>query len=86
MSQSKAMGAKVKSVGQKKGSPPTTVNKKGLVRHVITPRTLLDSHGPKEVFKSKQYDLTTHRIFLHSSQSQRLHSLTSNFFESQTTL
>ena len=25
MSQSKVMGAKVKSVGQKKGSPPTTV-------------------------------------------------------------
>ena len=31
------------------------VNKKGLVRHVITPRTLLDAHGPKEVFESKQY-------------------------------
>ena len=27
MSQSKVMGGKVKSVGQKKGSPPTTVKK-----------------------------------------------------------
>ena len=25
------------------------VNKKGLVRHAITPRTLLDAHGTKEV-------------------------------------
>ena len=55
------------------------VNKKGLVRHVITLRTLLDAHGPKEVSESKQYDLTTHRKFFHASQSQRLHSLTCNF-------
>ena len=55
------------------------VNKKGLVRHVITPRTLLDAHGPKEVSESKQYDLTTHRKFFHASQSQRLHSVTCNF-------
>ena len=39
------------------------VNKKGLVRHVITPRTLLDAHGPKEVSESKQYDLTLMKIF-----------------------
>ena len=55
------------------------VNKKGLVRHVITPRTLLDAHGPKEVSESKQYDVTTHRKFFHASQSQRLDSLTCNF-------
>ena len=54
------------------------VNKKGLVCHVITLRTLLDVHGPKEVFESKQYDLTTHRKFFHASQSQHLHSLTCN--------
>ena len=36
------------------------VNKKGLVCHAITPRTLLDAHGPKEVSESKQYDLKTH--------------------------
>ena len=54
------------------------VNKKWLVRHVITLRTLLDAHGPKEVSESKQYDLTTHRKFFHASQSQRLHSLTCN--------
>ena len=39
------------------------VNKKGLVRHAITLRTLLDAHGPKEVSESKQYGLTTHRKF-----------------------
>ena len=61
------------------------VNKKGLVRHVINLRTLLDAHGPKEVSKSKQYDLTTHRKFFHASQSQRLDSLKSNFFESEST-
>ena len=55
------------------------VNKKGLVGHVISPRTLLDAHDPKEVSESKQYDLTTHRKFFHASQSQRLHSLTCNF-------
>ena len=43
---------------------------------MITPRTLLDAHGPKEVSESKQYDLTTHRKIFHASQSQRLHSLT----------
>ena len=62
------------------------VNKNGLVRHVITPRTLLDAHGPKEVSESKQYDPKTHRKFFHASQSQRLHSLKSNFFESRSTL
>ena len=62
------------------------VNIKGLVCHVITLRTLLDAHGPKEVSESKQYDLTTHRKFFHASQSQRLDSLKSNFFESQSTL
>ena len=61
------------------------VNKKGLVRHVITLRTLLDAHGPKEVSESKHNDLTTHRNFFRASQSQHLHSLKSNFFESQTT-
>ena len=61
------------------------VNKKGLVRHVIAPRTLLDAHGPKEVSESKQYDLTTHKKFFRASQSQRLDSLKSNFFESQST-
>ena len=54
------------------------VNKKWLVRHVITPRTLLDAHGPKEVPESKQYDLTTHRKFFHAPRSQRFDSLTSN--------
>ena len=43
------------------------VIKKGLVHHVITPRTSLDAHGPKKVSESKQYDLTTHRKFLHAS-------------------
>ena len=61
------------------------VIKKGLVTHVITPRTSLDAHGPKEVSESKQYDLTTHRKFFHASQSQCLYSLKSNFFESQST-
>ena len=56
------------------------VNKKGLVRHAIIPRTLLDAHGPKEVSESKQYDLTTHKNFFRTSQSQRLDSLKSNFF------
>ena len=55
------------------------VNKKGLVRHAIVPRTLLDAHGPKEVSESKQYDLTTHRKIFRASQSQRLDSLKSNF-------
>ena len=55
------------------------VNKKGLVRHEITLRTLLDAHGPKEVSQSKQYDLTTHRKIFRDSQSQRLDSLTCNF-------
>ena len=54
-------------------------NKKCLVRHVITPRTLLDAHGLKKVSESKQYDPTTHRKFSHASQSQRLHSLTCTF-------
>ena len=71
---------------QKSMSSHVCVNKKGLVCHVITPRTLLDAHGPKEVSQSKQYDLTTHRKFFYASQSQRLDSLKSNFFESQTTL
>ena len=61
-------------------------NKKGLVQHVITSRTLLDAHGPKEVYESKQYGLTTHQKFFRASQSQRLDSLKSNFFESQSTL
>ena len=43
------------------------VIKKELVHHVITPRTLLDAHGPKDVSESKQYDLTTHRKFFHAS-------------------
>ena len=55
------------------------INKKGLVCHAITPRTLLDAHGPKEVSESKQYDLTMHRKFSHASQNKRLHSLTCNF-------
>ena len=55
------------------------VNKKRLVQHVITLRTLFDAHGPKKVFESKQHDLTTHRKIFHDSQSQRLHSLTCNF-------
>ena len=61
-------------------------NKNGLVRHEITLRTLLDAHGLKEVSESKQYCLATHRKFFHASQSQRLDSLKSNFFESQRTL
>ena len=48
---------------QKSMSSHVCVNKKGLVQHMITPRTLLDAHGPKEVSESKQYDLTTHRNF-----------------------
>ena len=55
------------------------VNKKGLVRHVITPCTFLDAHGPKEVSESKQYDLTTPRKFFRASQSERLDSLTCSF-------
>ena len=55
------------------------VNKKGSMCHVITLRTLLDAHGPKEVSESKQYDLTTYRKFFHASQSQGLDSLTCNF-------
>ena len=39
------------------------VNKKGLMHHVITPRTLLDAHGLREVSERKQYALTTHRKF-----------------------
>ena len=70
---------------QKSMSSHVFVNKKGLVRHVITPHTLLDAHGPKEVSESKQIDLTTHKKFFHASQSQCLHSLKSNFFESQST-
>ena len=62
------------------------VNKKGLVRHVITPRTLLNAHDPKEVSESKQYDLTTHRKIFRPSQSQVLDSLKSNFCGSQTAL
>ena len=62
------------------------VNKKGLVRHAITLRTLLDAHGPKEVSQSKQYGLTTHRKFFRDSQSQGIDLLKSNFFESQSTL
>ena len=61
-------------------------NKKCLVRHGITPRTLLDAHGPKEVSESKQYDLMTHRKIFRASQSQVLDSLKSNFCESQTAL
>ena len=47
---------------------------------MITPRTLLDAHGPKEVSESKQYDLTTHKNFFRASQSQRLDSLKPNVF------
>ena len=43
------------------------VIKKELVHHVITPRTLLDAHGPKEVSESKHHDLTTHRKFFRVS-------------------
>ena len=71
---------------QKSISSHVCANKKGLVRHAITPRTLLDAHGPKEVSESKQYGLTTHRNFLRDSQSQGIDSLKSNFFESQSTL
>ena len=71
---------------QKSISSHVCDNKKGLVRHMITPRTLLDAHGPKEVSQSKQDDLTTHRKFFRASQSQPLGSLKSNCFESQTTL
>ena len=56
------------------------INKNGLVCHVITLRTLLDAHGPKEVSKSKQYGLTTQRKFFRASQSQHLHSLTCYFY------
>ena len=56
------------------------VNKKGLVCHVITLRTLLDAHGAKEVSESKQYGLAMHRKFFRASQSQHLHSLTCNFY------
>ena len=62
------------------------VNKKRLVRHVITPRTLFDAYGLKEVSESNQYDLTTQKKFFRASQSQRLDSLKSIFFESQSTL
>ena len=62
------------------------VNKKGLMQHVITPRTLLDAHGPKEVSESKQYDIRTHKNVFRASQSQRLDLLKPNFFESQSTL
>ena len=55
------------------------VNKKGLVGHAITLRTLLDAHGPKEVFQSKQYDHTAHRKIFRVSQSPRLDLLTCNF-------
>ena len=41
------------------------INKKGLVRHAITLRTLLDAHGPKEVSESKQY----HRYSTHITPS-----------------
>ena len=71
---------------QKMMSSHVCVNKKGLVRCVIAPCTLLDAHGLKEVSESKQYDLTTHEKFIRASQSQRLDSLKSNFFESQSTL
>ena len=64
---------------QKSMSSHVFVNKKGLVRHVITPLTLFDAHGPKEVSEIKHYDLTTHIKFFHASQSQCLHSLTCNF-------
>ena len=47
---------------QKSMSSHVCVNKNELARHVITPRTLFDAHGPKEVSESKQYDLTTHKI------------------------
>ena len=70
---------------QKSMSSHVCVSKIGLVRHVITPSTLLDAHGPKEVSESKQYDLTTHQKFFRASQSQHLHSLKSNFFQSQST-
>ena len=50
------------------------VNKKGLVCHAITWRTLLDAHGLKELSESKHDDLTTHRKFSRASQSQTLKS------------
>ena len=46
---------------------------------MITLRTLLDAHGPKEVSESKQYGLAMHRKIFRASQSQHLHSLKSNF-------
>ena len=65
---------------QKSMSSYVSANTNGLVQHVITPRTLLDAHGPKEVSESKQYGLTTHRKFFRDSQSQPLDSLTCNFY------
>ena len=59
---------------QKSMSSHVCVNKKGLVRHVITPRTLLDAHGPKEVSESKQYHLATHRKVSHASRNECLGS------------
>ena len=48
------------------------VNKKGLVRDAITPRTLLDAHGPKEVSENSQYGLTTHRKFFATLKAKAL--------------
>ena len=50
------------------------------MRDAITPRTLFDAHGPKEVSESKQYGLTTHRKIFRDSQIQPLDSLTCNFY------
>ena len=53
------------------------INKKGLMGHAITPHTLLDAHGPKEVSQSKQYGRTTHRKIFRDSQNHvltRLHA------------
>ena len=57
---------------QKSMSSHVCVSKKGLARHVITPSTLLDAHGPKEVSESKQYDLTTHKNFFASLKANTL--------------
>ena len=54
---------------QKSISSHVCANKKGLVRHAITLRTLLDAHDPKEVSESKQYDLTTHINVFHASEN-----------------
>ena len=71
---------------QKSMSSHVCVNKNELAHHAITPRTLLDAHGPKEVSESKQYGRKTHRKSFRDSQSQGIDLLKANFFESESTL